>query len=104
MTTRRLLRDVCHRTMTTPISPLPTRLIRIITSCWTIYHSFEMIHQCELAIGLEFKSNVLSKSIALKKNIQSGINYTVFLKILNCRGLELGLYINAKGQTWKEKI
>jgi len=68
MTTRRLLRGVCHRTMTTPVSPLPTRFIRIITSCWTIYHSFEMILQCELSIGLEFKSNVLSKSIASKKH------------------------------------
>jgi len=43
MITSKLLRNVRHRAMITPIRPLLTRLIRIILSCWTIYRSFEII-------------------------------------------------------------
>jgi len=64
MRTYPLLRNVRQRAMITPVSPLRTRLIHIIQSCWTIYHSFEIILEGELSIGLEFKSNVLCKSIA----------------------------------------
>jgi len=45
---------------------LCTRLIHISPSYWTIYRSFEIIFERELSIGLEFKSNVLSTSIASK--------------------------------------
>ena len=37
-------------------------------------HFFELLSEWELSIGLNFKSNVLYKSIA-SKNIQSDINY-----------------------------
>jgi len=37
-----LLRNVHHRVMITPVSPLVTRMIRISPSCWTIYRSFEI--------------------------------------------------------------
>jgi len=52
----------------------PAAIIHIRPSCWTIYRLFEIIHERELSIGLEFKSNVLYKSIA-SKNIQSDMNY-----------------------------
>ena len=38
-----LLRNVRHRAVITPVSPLLTRLIRISPSCWTINRSFEII-------------------------------------------------------------
>jgi len=43
MITSPLLSNVRHRAMLTPVSPLHTRLIHISLSCWTIYHSFEII-------------------------------------------------------------
>ena len=43
MRTSTLLSNVRHRAMLTPVSPLRTRLIHISPSCWTIYHSFEII-------------------------------------------------------------
>jgi len=48
--------------------PLLTRLIHISPSYGTIYRSFEIIFELGLSIGLEFKFNVLCKSIALKKH------------------------------------
>jgi len=54
MRTRSLLQNKRHRTMITPISPLRTRLIHIILSCWTIFRSFEIILDWELSIGMEF--------------------------------------------------
>ena len=43
MRTRPLLRDVRHKAMIAPVSPLSTRLIHISPSYWTIYRSFEII-------------------------------------------------------------
>jgi len=43
MITSPLLRNVRHRAMITPVSPLLTRLIRISPSCWTVHGSFEII-------------------------------------------------------------
>ena len=74
MRTRILLRNGPHRAMITPVSPLPTRLIHISPSYWTMFLSFEIILKQEQSIGLEFKFNVLYKSIA-SKNIQSDMNY-----------------------------
>jgi len=42
MITSPLLGNVRHRAMLTPVSPLLTRLIYIIPSCWTTYRSFEI--------------------------------------------------------------
>jgi len=74
MRTRPVLRNARHRAMITPVSPLCARLIHISPSYWTIFRSFEIILVMELSIGLDFKSNVLCKSIA-SKNIQSNMNY-----------------------------
>ena len=74
--------------MITPVNPPRLRLIHISPSYQTVYRSFEILLEWVLSIGLEFKSNVLCKPIASKKNIQSDINYIE--KILNCRG-QLGL-------------
>jgi len=76
MITSPLLSNVRHRAMLTPVSPLRTRLIHISPSCWTIYRSFEIILKMELSTGLDFKSNVLYKSIA-SKNIQTNMNYVL---------------------------
>ena len=46
MRVRLLLRNVRHRAMTTPVSPLRTRLIHISPSYWTISRSFEIILEC----------------------------------------------------------
>jgi len=71
MRTRALLRNARHRAMITPVTPLRTRLIHICPRyLWTIFRSFEIALEWELSIALEFKFNVLCKSIALK-NIQS---------------------------------
>jgi len=43
MITRRLLHNQRHRPMTTPASPLLTRLIHTSLSYWTIYCSFATI-------------------------------------------------------------
>jgi len=66
-----LFRNVRHRAMITLTSPLRTRLIDISSSCWTIYRWFEIIHEWELSIGLEFKS-------IASKNIQPDMNYIFF--------------------------
>ena len=66
--THPLFRNRRHRTMTTPVSPLRARLIHMNQSYWTIYRFFENILEWELSIGLEFKSNVLRKSIASQKH------------------------------------
>jgi len=71
--------NVCQRAMITPVSPLLTSLIHISPGCWTIYRLFEILLEMELFTGLDFKSNVLYKSIA-SKEIQSDMNYV--LKII----------------------
>jgi len=54
--------------MTTPASSMRTRLIHINPNYyWTILRFFEIILELELFTGLEFKSNVLFKSIASKE-------------------------------------
>ena len=68
MGARPLLRYACHRTMITPVDPPRLRLIHISPSYQTVYRSFEIILECVLSIGLEFKSNVLCKPIASKKH------------------------------------
>jgi len=68
MGARQLLRNACHRTMTTPVNPPRLRLIHIRQSYQTVYRSFEIILEWVLSIGLEFKSNVLCKPIASKKH------------------------------------
>ena len=60
--------------MITPVSPLRTRLVHVSPIYWIIFCSFEIILERKLSIGLEFKVNVLCKSIA-SKNIQSDMNY-----------------------------
>jgi len=60
--------------MITPVNPLSTMLIHISPSCWTIFYSFEIILKMGTPHKLEFKFNVLYKSIA-SKNIQSDTNY-----------------------------
>ena len=67
MRTHPMLRNVCQRAKKKPVGPLPARLIHISPRYWTIYRSFEISLEWELTIGLEFKSNVLRKSIASKK-------------------------------------
>ena len=84
-------------------SSLRTKFIQIFLNYWTIYRCFEIILEGELSIGLEFKSNVLCKSIALKtfnliwiiffeilcfKNIQSDMNY-IFWNIKKLIGVRL---------------
>ena len=66
MITSPLLSNVRHKAVITPVSPLPTRLIYIILSYWTICRSFEIILEMGTFHGLEFKSIVLCKSIASK--------------------------------------
>jgi len=83
-----LLRNARHNAMVTPVSLLRTRLIHIITRVAVqFYASFEIILEWELSIGLEFKSNVLCKSIASKI---FNLIWIIFLKLLN-RGWQLGL-------------
>jgi len=55
MITPPLLHNACHRAMITAASPVRTRLILIIPSCWTIHRSFEIIVEWGPSIGLEFK-------------------------------------------------
>jgi len=76
MITSPLLSTVRHRAMITPVSPLLSRLILISPNCWTIYRSFEVILEMGTVPGLNFKSNVLYKSIA-SKNIPPGMNYVL---------------------------
>jgi len=52
--------------MITPARPVRTRLIHISPSSWTIFRSFQIILERELSIALEFKFNVLCKSIGSK--------------------------------------
>ena len=67
MWARPLLRNARHRTMITPVNPPRLRLIHVSPSYQTVYRSFEIILEWVMSIGLEFKSNVLCKSIASKK-------------------------------------
>jgi len=66
MRTCPLLRELRHKAMITPVSPLRARLIHISSSYWTILCSFEIILEWELSIALEFQVNLLCKSIASK--------------------------------------
>jgi len=74
MRTCALLRKPRHKAMITPVSPLRTRLVHVSPIYWIIFCSFEIILERKLSIGLEFKVNVLCKSIA-SRNIQSDMNY-----------------------------
>jgi len=60
--------------MVIPFSSLCTRLIHICPIYRAIYRSFEIILEWEESIGLEFKSNLVCKSIA-SKYIPSNLNY-----------------------------
>jgi len=51
----------------TPVSHPLTRLIRTNPRCWKIYVRLKLFSKWELPIGLNFKSNVLYKSIASKR-------------------------------------
>jgi len=55
-----LLSNVCHRPMITPPSPPLTRLIHISPSCWTTYHSFEIIFEMGTLywIGLQIQCSI----------------------------------------------
>jgi len=68
-----LLHNTRQRTMITPVNPPRLRLIHISPRYHTVYHSFQIILEWVLSIGLEFKSNVLCKPL-LQKNIQSDMN------------------------------
>ena len=68
MGARSLLRNARYRTMTTPVNPPRLRLIHICPSYQTVYRSFKIILEWVLSVGLEFKSNVLCKTIASKKH------------------------------------
>jgi len=78
----RLLCDVLYVTMNAKFSwellHCVHRLIHISPSYWTFYRSFEIILEWELSIGLQFKFNVLCKSIASKKH---SIWYELYFKI-----------------------
>jgi len=76
MITSPLLSNVRHRAMITPVSTLSTRLIHIIPSCWTIIIRLKLFSKWELSMGLDFKYNVLYKSI-VSKHIQSGMSYVL---------------------------
>jgi len=76
MITSPLLSNVRHRAMVAPVSPPSTRLIHISPGCWIILIRLKFFSKWELSMGLDFKSNVLYKSIALK-NIQSNMNYVL---------------------------
>jgi len=84
MRTCALLCYARHKPMMTPISPLRTRLIDFSPSYWTIFCSFEIILKWELSIGVDFKVNVLCKSIA-SRNIQCDMNY-IFKNTLIAEG------------------
>ena len=71
-----LLSNVRQRAMITPVSPPLARLIHIRRSCWTICRSFEIFSKWELSTGMNFKSNVLHKSIA-SKNIQPDLKHVL---------------------------
>jgi len=60
MTSCRLLRNERHRAMTTPVSPLLTRLIHISPSYSTTYCSFEIILETEAVhwIGLQIQCSI----------------------------------------------
>jgi len=76
MTTSQLLSNVRHRAMIAPVSPLSIRFIHIIPSCSKIFDRWTLFSKWKLSMGLDFKINVLYKSIA-SKNIQSDMNYVL---------------------------
>ena len=71
-----LLRNARHRAMITPVNPPRLRLIHISPTYQNVYRSFEIILECVLSIGLEFKSNVLCKPISsIKHSIWYELNW-----------------------------
>jgi len=66
--------------MVTPVGPLLTRLL-VARATGQLIVRLKLFSKWELSIGLDFKPNVLCKSIA-STNIQSDVNY--IFKILNC--------------------
>jgi len=60
--------------LTTPVSPLVTRLIHISRVTGQFIVRLKLFSKWELSIGLESKANVAYKSIA-SKNIQFDMNY-----------------------------
>jgi len=91
MITRRLLRDEVYRTVTTPVgyvlSLLGSFMLARVTGQFIV--RLKLFSKRELSIGLDFKSNVLYKSIA-SKNTQSDMNSISKNSLLNCIG-QLGL-------------
>jgi len=75
MITSPLLSNVRHRAMITPVSPLLTRLILARVAGQFIVR-LKLFSKWELSIGLDFKANVLYKSIA-SKNVQSYMTYVL---------------------------
>jgi len=67
METHPLLRKSRHRAVIMLVIPLRTRLIHNSLSYWPIYRLFKIIIEWELSIRLQFKSNVMCKSIVSKK-------------------------------------
>ena len=88
MGTPPLLCNARHRTMVTPVNLLRFRLIHISPSYWTVYRSLEIILECVLSIGLEFKSKCSMQTHCTSK--KHSIWYELNWKTINCRG-QLGL-------------
>ena len=79
-----LLRNVRHKAMIAPVSPLSTKLIHISPSYWTIYHSFEIILEWGTVHWLGIRSQYSMQIYCFKKH---SIWYEFyFKKIHNRRG------------------
>jgi len=66
-TTCPLLRNLRHKAMVTPVSPLRTGLIHISPSYWTIFYSFEIILEWEKSVF--YANPLLQKIVNLIWNI-----------------------------------
>jgi len=73
MITSPLLSNVRHRAMITPVRHPLTRLFILARVVRQFIVCLKLFSKWELSIGLNFKSNVLYKSIA-SKNLQSDMN------------------------------
>jgi len=69
MRTHRLLRNIRHRAMITPVRPLRTRIIYISPSYWTVYHSFEIILEWDCPLDWNSKSMFYAISLLQKHSI-----------------------------------
>jgi len=71
-----LLSNVRHRPMITPVSPLLTSSFILTRVTGQLFVRLKLFSKWKLSIWLDFKCNVLYKSIA-SKNIKSDMNYVL---------------------------